>query len=95
VPVRESLDTADHARAAAVGHDRDPGPGTGVEDRLHAVRVAGPEHRVRGVVQPAGPQANQIRIAATGGVADALVRPVRHLAGHGADRLGNGPRLGQ
>ena len=70
-----------HARPAPIGNHRHARGRAGCHDRLHAGGVHWPEHGVRGVLQVPGAQADEVGIAATCRMADAVVRPVEDLAG--------------
>jgi hypothetical protein len=94
VPVGERVQAPYHARPATVGNHRHASRRAGLNYRLHAGGVAGPQHGVRGVLQMPRAQADQVGIAAPRRVADAVVRPVEDLAGHRANVVGDGTRLG-
>ena len=69
--VPDRLHPADHAGAAAEGHDGHAVLGAGRQHRAHLLGRAGQDHRVGRAGAVAGSQADEVRIGAARGVAEA------------------------
>ncbi len=67
------LDPADHAGAAAEGHDRDARGGAGVDCPSQRLGVGRHKHRVGGALKRSVAQACQIHVTAPGGVAQPVL----------------------